>query len=78
MVEEALKVDGVLGSRMTGEGVCGCTVSIVKEDAIDEFIKQVGKNYEERVGLKQLFIFQKQEMVLGNQDILNRCLIYTK
>ncbi|HHY24522.1 MAG TPA: galactokinase [Clostridiaceae bacterium] len=55
LVEEALKVDGVLGSRMTGAGFGGCTVSIVKEDAIDEFIKQVGKNYEERVGLKATF-----------------------
>lgn len=52
MVEEAHKVDGVIGSRMTGGGFGGCTVSIVKDEAIDTFIEQVGKNYESRTGLK--------------------------
>lgn len=55
LVKEALKVDGVLGSRMTGAGFGGCTVSIVKEEAIDKFIMEVGKRYEERVGLQASF-----------------------
>ncbi len=55
MVEEARKIDGVLGSRMTGGGFGGCTVSIVEADAVDKFIEQVGKNYEERIGLKPEF-----------------------
>ncbi|HOJ11165.1 MAG TPA: galactokinase [Clostridiales bacterium] len=55
LVEEALKIDGVVGSRMTGAGFGGCTVSIVKEDAIDKFIENVGKGYSERVGLKASF-----------------------
>lgn len=55
LVEEALKIDGVLGSRMTGAGFGGCTVSIVKEDAVEKFIEIVGKNYYERVGLKASF-----------------------
>lgn len=50
MVEEAWKVDGVIGSRMTGAGFGGCTVSIVKEDAVDTFIAQVGKAYKEKIG----------------------------
>jgi galactokinase len=50
LVEEAWKVDGVIGSRMTGAGFGGCTVSIVKEDAIDNFIEQVGRAYEEKIG----------------------------
>ena len=50
LVEEAWKVDGVIGSRMTGAGFGGCTVSIVKTDAIDTFIEQVGKAYEEKIG----------------------------
>ncbi len=52
MVEEARKIEGVIGSRMTGGGFGGCTVSIVKDEAIDTFIEQVGKNYEEKTGLK--------------------------
>lgn len=51
MVEEALKIEGVVGSRMTGAGFGGCTVSIVKEEAVALFIDQVGKKYNERVGL---------------------------
>ena len=55
MVEEAWKVPGVIGSRMTGAGFGGCTISIVKEDAIDTFIQQVGENYKKRTGLEPQF-----------------------
>ncbi|MBZ4646331.1 MAG: galactokinase [Petroclostridium sp.] len=55
LVEEALKIEGVIGSRMTGAGFGGCTVSIVKEEAVEKFIEQVGKNYFERVGLQASF-----------------------
>ncbi len=47
---EALKIDGVLGSRMTGAGFGGCTVSLVKDSAVDEFVKKVGDAYLEKVG----------------------------
>ncbi len=50
LVEEAWKVEGVIGSRMTGAGFGGCTVSIVENDAIDTFIEQVGKAYKEKIG----------------------------
>lgn len=50
LVEEAWKVEGVIGSRMTGAGFGGCTVSIVKDEAVDNFIAQVGKAYEEKIG----------------------------
>lgn len=50
LVEEAWKIDGVIGSRMTGAGFGGCTVSIVKDEAIDTFIEQVGKAYEAKIG----------------------------
>lgn len=55
MVEEGRKINGVIGTRMTGGGFGGCTVSLVKEEAIENFIDQVGKNYEEKTGLKPLF-----------------------
>ena len=50
MVEEAWKIDGVIGSRMTGAGFGGCTVSIVRDEAVDAFIAKVGKAYEEKIG----------------------------
>lgn len=50
LVEEAWKVDGVIGSRMTGAGFGGCTVSIVKTESIDNFIEKVGAAYKEKIG----------------------------
>ena len=50
LVEEAWKVEGVIGSRMTGAGFGGCTVSIVKEEAIDTFIEKVGAIYQSKIG----------------------------
>ncbi|MCH5250020.1 MAG: galactokinase [Lachnospiraceae bacterium] len=50
LVEEAWKIPGVIGSRITGAGFGGCTVSIVKDEAIDEFKEKVGAAYKERVG----------------------------
>jgi galactokinase len=55
MAEEAWKIDGVIGSRMTGGGFGGCTVSLVKEEAIDTFIKEVGAAYEAKIGIKPDF-----------------------
>jgi galactokinase len=51
LVEEARKAEGTIGSRMTGAGFGGCTVSIVKEDAVEQFIREVGAAYLERTGL---------------------------
>lgn len=50
LVDAALRQSGVIGSRMTGAGFGGCTVSIVKDDAIDAFIENVGKEYLEKIG----------------------------
>lgn len=55
LVEEAWKVDGVIGSRMTGAGFGGCTVSLVKDEAIDRFVKQVGDAYLAKIGYKADF-----------------------
>ena len=55
LAAEALKVDGVLGSRMTGAGFGGCTVSLVKDDAVDTFIDRLGKIYLDKVGYEASF-----------------------
>ena len=51
----AWQVPGVLGSRMTGGGFGGCTVSLVKDEAIEEFKRFVGAEYEKATGLKADF-----------------------
>lgn len=50
LVEEARKVDGVLGSRMSGAGFGGCTVSLIKDESVDKYIKQAGAAYREKIG----------------------------
>ncbi len=55
MVGEAQKINGVVGSRMTGAGFGGCTVSLVQENVVEKFIEQVGREYFARTGLKADF-----------------------
>ncbi len=55
LVEEAWELDGVIGSRMMGAGYGGCTISIVEEDSVSEFIEKVGKNYTRRTGRRAEF-----------------------
>lgn len=55
LVDLAWSIPGVIGSRITGGGFGGCTVSIVENDAIDTFQKVIGPAYEEKVGHKAEF-----------------------
>ena len=55
MAEAAWKIDGVIGSRMTGGGFGGCTVSVVKDEAVETFIERVGAEYVAKTGLKPEF-----------------------
>ncbi|MCP1132291.1 galactokinase [Paenibacillus polysaccharolyticus] len=52
MVEEAQRIPGTLGARMTGAGFGGCTVSLVHENDVERFVSEVGAAYEARTGLK--------------------------
>lgn len=50
LVDLAWNTDGVIGSRITGGGFGGCTVSIVKNEAVDTFVKEIGEAYLNKVG----------------------------
>lgn len=65
MVEAAQSIPGVLGSRMTGAGFGGCTVSLVKDDAVSAFIKDVSARYESRTGIKPQMYVCKPESGAG-------------
>lgn len=55
LAEIAQNLDFVLGSRMTGAGFGGCTISLVKKDYVEEFKKIVEKAYTEKIGYKPSF-----------------------
>ena len=50
LVDLAWETEGVIGSRITGGGFGGCTVSIVKNEAVDGFVANIGAKYKEKVG----------------------------
>lgn len=51
LVYEGRKLPGVVGTRMTGAGFGGCTVSIVESRHADEFMKKLGEIYTAKTGL---------------------------
>jgi galactokinase len=53
LVKRAQEIDGVLGSRMTGSGFGGCTYTILKEEAIEEYKKRLD-DYERIFGFHPL------------------------
>ncbi|MBB5264316.1 galactokinase [Catenibacillus scindens] len=55
LVEAAWQQEGVVGARMTGAGFGGCSVSIVRQDCVDAFIKNVGDIYKKRIGYAAQF-----------------------
>jgi len=55
LAEQAQQFPGVLGSRMTGAGFGGCTVTLIAEEQVADFIKTVGTAYEDRFGMRADF-----------------------
>lgn len=55
LAETAWEIPGVIGSRMTGGGFGGCTISIVKKEAADEFCRIIGETYREKAGFDCTF-----------------------
>jgi galactokinase len=55
LVYEGRRLPGVIGTRMTGAGFGGCTVSIVESKYADEFVSRLGEVYSAKTGLKADF-----------------------
>ncbi|KLU62440.1 galactokinase [Peptococcaceae bacterium CEB3] len=55
LYEAARKAPGCVGTRMTGAGFGGCTVSLVEEKSLTDFQKYVARDYEARTGLRPIF-----------------------
>jgi galactokinase len=52
MVEIASSLNGVFGTRMTGGGFGGCTVSLVRRDCVEEFSLVLSQRYEKAARLR--------------------------
>src|SRR5688500_2241379 len=52
LVEYVKGNTSVLGARMMGGGFGGCTINLVKEEAIDELVKNISKDYQEAMNLE--------------------------
>jgi galactokinase len=55
LVEAAWKQEGTVGARMTGAGFGGCAIAIVKEDSVEKFISEVGREYQTKIGYEATF-----------------------
>ena len=69
LVDLAWETEGVIGSRITGGGFGGCTVSIVKNDAVDGFIKNIGEQYLAKVGHEAEFYVVDIGVVASRLDV---------
>jgi galactokinase len=50
LADLARSIEGVFGARMTGGGFGGCTVNLVRRDAVDEFQEVIGREYQRVTG----------------------------
>lgn len=68
MVTEARKINCVLGSRMTGCGFEGSTISLIKEEAINTFVEQMSEIYEFETDLKNSFYIALEMKFLNSMN----------
>ena len=62
LVEIARSVEGVYGARMTGGGFGGCTVNLIKKDALENFKTKIAEKYNEEFAVEPaIFLFQAME-----------------
>ena len=62
LVEESKKFDQVLGARMMGGGFGGCTINLVKETGVEEFVSGIDSAYQLAFNVKpEVYIAQIAE-----------------
>lgn len=61
LVRSAWNQEGVVGARMTGGGFGGCCIAIVENDSVEDFIKNVGVEYENEIGHAAEFYIAETE-----------------
>jgi galactokinase len=68
MVEAAWQVEGVYGSRLTGAGFGGCTVSLVAGEAVERFRAHVATEYQATTGVEpQIYVCSVED---GVEEVL--------
>ena len=50
MVSAAQRIDGCYGSRLTGAGFGGCTISLVERKVLEEFPRRLAEAYHQATG----------------------------
>jgi galactokinase len=72
MVEASINSEGCVGSRMTGAGFGGCTISLVRNEAVDNFMETVGKQYLHTTGLKpDFYVVEPADGIRMNRTFMN-------
>jgi len=62
MVKIAENVEGALGSRMVGAGFGGCTITLVKNDAVEELKNRLSREYPEKTGIEpEIYICSSED-----------------
>jgi len=55
LAASAMEIEGVLGSRMTGGGFGGCTITLVREDGVESFCRILAERYMSETGITPEF-----------------------
>ena len=71
LVEAAWEQEGVLGARMTGAGMGGCAIALVKKDRLDSVKDQIQSIYQAKVGYPASFYLAQSAPGICELTIIN-------